>query len=215
MVPGLAGVPAWKIPSPSLGNNCKFLVAIMRCSCGIGDRIRRFSLPLQATADSRPSHTASHNTVCRARRHASLLFELAQLGNRQGALFVDEQRSGSSMVRSSGPLKFRQAVRRIARLSVAALTTLFQPTVSDLETARQSSIRARACYPNGHVHASELVVSSQRAPRAGVRACKRLFRCLTLSGIRGGLAFDPIWTSRFQSKPVWRQPSLRLVEPLP
>jgi hypothetical protein len=94
-VPGLAGVPAcesrraWKIPSPSLGNNFKFLVAIMRCKCGIGDRIRRFSLALQATADSRPSHTASHNTVCRARRHASLLFELVQLGNRQGALFVD------------------------------------------------------------------------------------------------------------------------------
>jgi hypothetical protein len=199
-VPGLAGVPAWKIPSPSLGNNCHFLVAIMRCFCGIGDLIRRFSLPLQATADSRPSHTASHNTVCRARRHASLSFELAQLGNRQGALFVDEQRSGSSMVRSSGPLKFRLAVRRI---------------VSDLETARPSSIRARACYPDGHVHASELVVSSQRAPRAGVRACKRLFRCLTLSGIRGGLAFDPIWTSKFQSKPVRRQPSSRLVEALP
>jgi hypothetical protein len=118
-------------------------------------------------------------------------------------------------VRSSEPLKFRLAVRRIARLSVAALTTLFQPTVSDLETAHSSSIRARACYPNGHVHTSELVVSSQRAPRAGVRACKRLFRCLTLSGIRGGLAFDRIWTSKFQSKPVWRQPSLRLVEALP
>jgi hypothetical protein len=32
---------------------------------------------------------------------------------------------------------------------------------------------------NGHVRASELAVSSQRAPRAGVRASKRLFRrCL-------------------------------------
>lgn len=49
----------WKLP----GSDREMAI------CMLGDLARRISLPMQATADSRQTDTASHNTIDRARRN--------------------------------------------------------------------------------------------------------------------------------------------------